>query len=103
MFTYILAIAVPNVESMISLAGALAGSRVALLIPPTMQISYGQQQDSSECLVESYFFTAGFVFMVIGTTANSSHVGIFDIYNSKSWLLLEPLLDRWNHIDNDRD
>ena len=79
--TYVLAVAVPNVESMISLAGALAGSIVALLVPPAMQIAYCRQQQRQQgeetttntkgVLVRSVLlFTAGLIFMVIGTGAS---------------------------------
>lgn len=40
LFTYIVAIVVPNVQALISLAGALAGSSIALLIPPVLELAY---------------------------------------------------------------
>ena len=100
--TYILAIAVPNVECMISLAGALAGSLVALLVPPAMYLTYQKNKtphlpdddddDEDErstsssnpprCLVGSYILVAaGFIFLVIGTTA--SLVDIVKIYEGQ--------------------
>lgn len=38
--TYAVAVAVPNVQSLISLAGALAGSSSALLIPPMLELAW---------------------------------------------------------------
>jgi proton-coupled amino acid transporter len=38
--TYLVAALVPNVENLISLAGALAGSSTALLIPPIMELAW---------------------------------------------------------------
>jgi len=38
--TYLVAVVVPNVQSLISLAGALAGSSTALLIPPVLELAW---------------------------------------------------------------
>ena len=38
--TYLIAVVVPNVQSLISLAGALAGSSTALLIPPMLELAW---------------------------------------------------------------
>jgi hypothetical protein len=38
--TYLIAVIVPNVQSLISLAGALAGSSTALLIPPMLELAW---------------------------------------------------------------
>ena len=40
LLTYLVAVVVPNVQSLISLAGALAGSSTALLIPPALELAY---------------------------------------------------------------
>mgnify|MGYP005850867105 CR=1 FL=1 len=40
MGTYIVAVAVPNVQALISLVGALAGSSTALLIPPVLELAW---------------------------------------------------------------
>jgi len=40
LLTYIIAVVVPNVQSLISLAGALAGSSTALLIPPVLELAW---------------------------------------------------------------
>ena len=38
--TYVVASVIPNVQALISLVGALAGSSTALLIPPMLELSY---------------------------------------------------------------
>jgi len=38
--TYLVAVVVPNVQALISLAGALAGSSTALLIPPILELAW---------------------------------------------------------------
>lgn len=38
--TYLVAVAVPNVQALISLVGALAGSSTALLIPPMLELAW---------------------------------------------------------------
>jgi proton-coupled amino acid transporter len=43
-FTYILAIAIPNVQLLVSLAGALSGSATGLIIPPLLELSYVKRQ-----------------------------------------------------------
>ncbi|CAB9505671.1 Proton-coupled amino acid transporter 4 [Seminavis robusta] len=40
--TYVIAVAVPNVQALISLVGALAGSSTALLIPPILELAWIQ-------------------------------------------------------------
>jgi amino acid permease len=44
--TYVAAILVPNVQALISLAGALAGSSVSLLIPPLLELKYIQSLEN---------------------------------------------------------
>ena len=73
LLTYVIAIAIPNVEAMISLAGALAGSSVGLLIPPALQLAWcrRQNEDTTAKRVESYILlVGGGIFLVIGTTAS---------------------------------
>ena len=41
LFTYVIAIVVPNVQSLIALAGALAGSLTALILPPILSMAKG--------------------------------------------------------------
>ena len=40
LMTYIIAVVVPNVQALISLVGALAGSSTALLIPPILELAW---------------------------------------------------------------
>lgn len=44
-FTYIMAIAIPNVQLLVSLAGALSGSATGLIIPPLLELSYIKRQE----------------------------------------------------------
>eukprot|EP00934_Nitzschia_sp_Nitz4_P007915 Nitzschia sp. Nitz4//scaffold13_size275219//271069//272811//NITZ4_000932-RA/size275219-processed-gene-0.174-mRNA-1//-1//CDS//3329536188//7905//frame0 len=48
MLTYSVAVAVPNVQALISLAGALAGSSTALLIPPMLELAWIEHVEVSE-------------------------------------------------------
>ena len=87
LLTYFIAVVVPNVQALISLAGALAGSSTALLIPPILQIAWMRQNDlySEHCweIYRSYVLLAGgIVFLVIGTVA--SLTDIVHIYLSSS-------------------
>lgn len=45
--TYLVAVAVPNVQALISLAGALAGSSSALLIPPILELAFVQHMEGN--------------------------------------------------------
>jgi proton-coupled amino acid transporter len=45
--TYSIAILIPNVQSLISLAGALAGSSTALLIPPFLELAWLERSCTS--------------------------------------------------------
>jgi proton-coupled amino acid transporter len=99
--TYIVAVAVPNVQSLISLAGALAGSSTALLIPPTLELAWLHQLETyrgGESLEAAPTSTAapnrwkagkcyvlligGSVFMIIGTVASIAEV--FRDYSTRS-------------------
>ena len=44
--TYLVAVAVPNVQALISLAGAVAGSSSALLIPPFLELAWIQHLEA---------------------------------------------------------
>jgi proton-coupled amino acid transporter len=88
LLTYLVAVVVPNVQSLISLAGALAGSSTALLIPPALELAYlrhlerdGDDNGKSSFFVpkdkwkleriKCYFLILmGFIFCVIGTAAS---------------------------------
>lgn len=49
--TYAIAMVVPNVESLVSLAGAVAGSSTALLIPPILELAWirHMEKQSTSC------------------------------------------------------
>lgn len=44
-FTYIMAIAIPNVQLLVSLAGALSGSATGLIIPPLLELAHVKRQE----------------------------------------------------------
>lgn len=78
--TYLIAVAVPNIEALISLAGALAGSSTALIIPPLLELAWLRhdfQKTFSTLpwstrlhLFKSYtLVVGGLIFMFIGTSA----------------------------------
>jgi amino acid permease len=46
--TYLVAILVPNVQSLVSLVGAVTGSSTALLIPPILQLAYIRHMEAKE-------------------------------------------------------
>lgn len=99
LLTYVVAVAVPNVQSLISLAGALAGSSTALLIPPALELAglrqhlhrhqqHQQQQppgvarlpvqaggthqwEVRRCYL---LLMGGFIFLVIGTIASIADI-----------------------------
>jgi proton-coupled amino acid transporter len=88
LLTYLVAVVVPNVQSLISLAGALAGSSTALLIPPALELAYLRhlERDGDDGGKSSFFvpkdkwklerikcyflILMGFIFCVIGTAAS---------------------------------
>lgn len=51
--TYLVAVIVPNVQVLISLAGALAGSSTALLIPPMLELALIDHLDSKPDITAS--------------------------------------------------
>jgi len=95
--TYLVAVVVPNVQSLISLAGALAGSSTALLIPPILELAYLRYLERDEdnktsgiprdkwmferikCYLLLFF---GLIFCVIGTFASLRD--IIRIYEGES-------------------
>jgi amino acid permease len=90
LLTYVVAVAVPNVQSLISLAGALAGSSTALLIPPALELAglrqHREQQQpwgvlfplggSHQWAVRRCYLLllGGFIFMLIGTVASIADI-----------------------------
>jgi proton-coupled amino acid transporter len=107
--TFLVAVMIPNVQALISLVGALAGSSTALLIPPMLELAWIEDKkgdpifattasmmfvhgDEQKCfgrLMPAYWFDTtkcyillmmGFLFFSIGTY--SSLVDIVRIYES---------------------
>mmetsp|Transcript_22984 Transcript_22984/g.63978 ORF Transcript_22984/g.63978 Transcript_22984/m.63978 type:complete len:643 (-) Transcript_22984:9-1937(-) len=91
MVTFLIATLIPNVQTLISLAGAVAGSSTALLIPPVLQIAWlkKQQQQQEESSVAStrspssfgieltlcyVLFFGGVVFLLIGAIASCADI-----------------------------
>ena len=82
--TYLVAVLVPNVQLLISLVGALAGSSTALLIPPLVEYEFrrrhhGSLLSKSRCLL---VFGLGVCFMVVGTT--TTVISIVQAYTTTS-------------------
>lgn len=74
LLTFFIALSVPDVQKLISLAGALAGSSTALIIPPLIGLRF-LKQDGSIYSVNmkylSYFLLGlGITFCLIGTIAS---------------------------------
>lgn len=80
--TYLVAVFIPNVQLLISLAGALAGSSIALLIPPILTLAHQRQHSEAShennfqsmyCFFDKlrscFLFLLGVVFLCIGTSA----------------------------------
>mmetsp|Transcript_23975 Transcript_23975/g.36277 ORF Transcript_23975/g.36277 Transcript_23975/m.36277 type:complete len:493 (+) Transcript_23975:106-1584(+) len=97
LFTFLVAVIVPNVQVLISLAGALAGASVSLLIPPMLELAYISRKEVSQenCSygvmfsswlrprVRCYLSIAfGVVFLLIGTI--SSLMDILEVYKTPS-------------------
>jgi proton-coupled amino acid transporter len=98
LLTYFVAILVPNVQCLISLAGALAGSSVALLLPPILVLARQRQEaleqadteneevyqiSSYKTKVRSYVLLGfGVIFTLIGTVA--SIADIVRVYQGKA-------------------
>jgi proton-coupled amino acid transporter len=99
LLTYTVAVVIPDVQTLISLAGAVAGSSTALLIPPIMELAWIRhlQRDAKDELhqvdetgwfmayrctdkylwekVKSWFLLViGLVFMAIGTFASIADI-----------------------------
>lgn len=74
--TYVIAAVVPNVQALISLAGALAGSSTALLIPPVLELAYWRQNNVGGWKVSRCFLliAGGLLFLGIGTFASLADI-----------------------------
>lgn len=85
--TYVTAIAIPNVQQLISLAGALAGSSVALIIPPLVDLRFVLESNhrlSMPAMKCYLLLLVGIVFGAIGTVA--SLVDIAKVYANQGTL-----------------
>jgi hypothetical protein len=85
LLTYVIAVVVPNVQTLISLAGALAGSSTALLLPPLLDLAWLQNYSNSSssnwhCIKSYVLLAGGVLFLCIGTTA--SILDIIRVYRS---------------------
>lgn len=60
--TYLFAIVVPNVQLLVSLAGAVSGSATGLLVPPLLQLAHLKQTERQEALdqAENDYETPGY-------------------------------------------
>ena len=75
--TFVVAIVIPNVQELISLSGAFAGSSSALVIPPLIELKSLLEYNSkwAHPVVKCYILLAiGIVFLLLGTAAS-----LFDI------------------------
>ena len=73
MSTYLVAILIPNVQELISLSGAFAGSSAALIIPPLLELRSILENNHRFSLVavSRYVLLAiGVVFLLVGTAAS---------------------------------
>ena len=77
LMTYLVAVAIPNVQSLISLAGALAGSSTALLIPPVLELAWIRQMEGHHLHHHPPASVAG-----AGADGSGGQAG-----EGKSWLL----------------
>ena len=83
LLTFTLALSVPNVQELISLAGALSGSSVALIIPPLMELHFCTRREgkslSSWAAIKCYLLIfIGFLYGGIGTI-----VAVVEIINEQ--------------------
>ena len=70
LLTYSIAMAVPNVQSLISLTGALTGSSTALIVPPCLILMSQQRQsdvNTNVMILYMIMVAIGSAFLVIGT------------------------------------
>mmetsp|Transcript_32064 Transcript_32064/g.94359 ORF Transcript_32064/g.94359 Transcript_32064/m.94359 type:complete len:567 (+) Transcript_32064:114-1814(+) len=71
--TFAIAISIPNVQELISLSGAFAGSSCALIVPPLLElrsIVEGHHRFSLVAISRYVLLAIGVVFLVIGTVAS---------------------------------
>ena len=73
LFTFGIAISIPNVQELISLSGAFAGSSCALIVPPLLElrsILVGHHRLSMVAISRYIMLAIGVVFLIIGTAAS---------------------------------
>jgi len=76
--TFVAAIAIPNVQEMISLAGAFAGTNMALIIPPLVKLSTISSDAAKMKKLECWALTIfGSLLGIAGTLAS-----LIEIFNS---------------------
>ena len=70
--TYLIALLVPNVESLISLAGALSGSTTGLILPPVLHLVFCKQRGIHGWMrIRDISLTViGLFFLLVGTAAS---------------------------------
>jgi len=85
LLTFVIAIIVPNVQVLISLAGALAGSSIALLIPPILELAQLRHANNTsnmllrgKCYLSLVF---GAAFLSIGTFASMKDIMEYYTHN----------------------
>jgi len=74
LITFVVALTIPDVQELISLAGALAGSSTALIIPPLLTLRYIPELEDNRCglqAVRCYLLVLVGVVLAIGGTAAS--------------------------------
>lgn len=83
MFTFLIAVSIPNVQELISLSGAFAGSSCALIIPPLIElrgILESHHRLSHVAIARYVLLIVGIIFLVVGTVA--SIVDIVEAFKS---------------------
>jgi len=76
LLTYVLAMVVPNVEAMISLAGAIVGSGIGLVIPPLLELEFVKRNNNRfygrlRCYL---LLGLGVTFLFIGTMSSIMNI-----------------------------
>ena len=83
MFTFLIAVTIPNVQELISLSGPFPGSSCALIIPPLIElrgILEGYHRLSMAAIARYVLLIVGVIFLVVGTVA--SIIDIFEAFES---------------------
>lgn len=75
--TVVVAVAIPNVQQLIGLAGAVAGSVTALVVPPLLDIRFLEPGLSRKNVLAYFLLCLGIIFGTTGVVA-----ALYDIYQS---------------------